>query len=135
MIRKPFPIAFAIALVLSLPLAGPADADDSAGDVPEATRTKVLTTIKEYVERDVAIKQSFLIVDSRTGEPLKLAFDHVHQGVKPEGGGYLACVDFKDAAGKVYDVDVVVDVAGAEPRVTAVHLHKIGGEAVTGEQQ
>ncbi len=131
MIRKPSPIAFVLALALAL--AGPVNAAEAAGEVPEATRTKVLETIQEYVERDVALKQSFLIVDSRTGEPLKLAFDHVHQGVKPEGGGYLACVDFKDAAGKLYDVDVVVDAAGEEPRVTAVRLHKVGGEEVAEE--
>lgn len=128
-----FTIAFATAGALAL--AGPAYTAGAAGDVPEATRSQVLATIQEYVERDVALKGSFLIVDPRTGEPLKLAFDHVHQGVKPEGDGYLACVDFKDDTGKVYDVDVVVDVAREEPRVTAVHLHKVGGEAVAKEKQ
>ena len=46
-------------------------------------------------------------------EPLRLEFDYVHQGVKPHEDGYLACVDFKDAAGTVYDVDVVVSPSGA----------------------
>lgn len=109
--------------------------EDTKPDVATETREVVLDTIEDYVRRDVDLKEAFLVVDPRTGEPLKLAFDHVHQGVKPRGERYLACVDFRDDAGMLYDVDVVVDLDAERPRVTEVYLHKVDGEAVAAKDR
>jgi hypothetical protein len=51
----------------------------------------------------------------------------VHQAVKNHEKGHLACVDFKDSAGKAYDVDVVV----GKKAVSQVFLHKVDGAPVT----
>ena len=98
--------------------------------VDEETKKETLAAIERYVKKDVELKQSFLIVDPRSGEPLRLSFDYVHQGVKPHAKGYLACVDFKDTAGSVYDVDVVVARSGSEMTVREVFLHKVDGTPV-----
>lgn len=97
----------------------------------EETKKETLAAIERYVKEDVELKQAFLIVDPRTGEPLRLTFDYVHQGVKPHAEGYLSCVDFKDAAGRSYDVDVVVARSGGEMKVKEVFLHKVDGTLVS----
>lgn len=91
--------------------------------------TPLAAVTQGYVKQDVALKGGFLIFDPRTGNPLRLDFDYVHQGVKPHEDGYLACVDFKDAAGTVYDVDVVVSRSGTTVAVQKVFVHKIDGKA------
>lgn len=99
--------------------------------IDEETKKQARAAIENYVKKDVELKQSFLLVDPRSGKPLQLTFDHVHGGVKPHAEGLLACVDFKDATGNVYDVDVVVAGAGGKMAVKKVFLHKVDGEPVT----
>jgi len=103
-----------------------------AGEVDEATRKQVQGEIKSYVDRDTDVKGRFLILDPRSDEPLALTFDHVHEGVHPHDRGYVACVDFKDRTGKVYDVDFVIGKASGSDSfaVREVHLHKVDGKAV-----
>ena len=96
----------------------------------EGTKAQVRETIQQYVERDVQLKDAFLVLDPRTGEALRLAFDHVHAGVKPHEKGHLACVDFKGQTGKVYDVDIVAGKSQDGWRVTKVFLHKVEGKAL-----
>ena len=121
-----------VALAASLAGLGPAAA---APELTDSQRQQVLASIASYVEQDEAIKGSFLLLDPRTSQPLALRFDHVHQAVEPDGDGYLACVDFKDSAGKVYDVDVVVALEGGATRVEQVRLHKADGVAVEAKPQ
>lgn len=104
-------------------------------DAPEAPETSeaVRDAIERYVRHDVEVKGAFLMLDPRTGEPLELTFDHVHEGVNPKGDDYVACVDFRDASGRLYDVDLVVDLEGEEAEVTDISLHKVDGQAVEAE--
>lgn len=95
------------------------------------TTKQALAAIDRYLQKDIEVKKSFLIVDPRSGEPVRLTFDHVHQGVKLHAKGYLACVDFTDAAGSLYDVDVVVGGSGSEMTVQEVFVHKVDGNPVT----
>lgn len=125
---KTLSLALAAALLLA-PLVHAGE----EGKIDEKTKTAVRAAIDVYVAKDVALKEKFLLLDPRTDAPLALAFDHVHDGVQPHDGGYRACVDFTDAAGTRYDVDVVVSLAGEEPEVREVFLHKIGGEPVARE--
>lgn len=109
--------------------------EGTKSDIAPETREVVLDTIEDYVRHDIAVKEAFLVVDPRTGEPLRLTLDHVHQGVKPRGERYLACVDFQDDAGTIHDVDVVVDLDAERPRVIDVYLHKVDGETVAAEDR
>jgi len=64
---------------------------------------------------------------------LKLAFDHVHDGVKAtDGGRQVVCVDFKSADGTVFDVDFYVDRAAAsgDLLVEDAVIHKVDGKNV-----
>lgn len=71
------------------------------------------------------------LTDPRSGTPVRLAFDYVHEGVeRTPGGRYLACVDFRAEDGEVYDVDYYVRRDGEGYRVADVVVHKAGGEKV-----
>lgn len=91
----------------------------------------MVKTIESYVQNDARVKEAFLVLDPRSGEPIRLTFDHVHEGVEAHDEGYVACVDFKDRTGKVYDVDVVVGKDAGPEQVAKVFLHKVDGEPVT----
>jgi hypothetical protein len=119
----------ALASLLFLPATASPGGDQAAPD--EATKAQVRSAIQKYVEEDVALKDAFLVIDPRTGEPLRLAFDNVHAGVTPHEKGYLACADFKDRTGKVYDVDLVVGKARDRWEAKKVLLHKIDGKLLT----
>ncbi|HEX9722794.1 MAG TPA: hypothetical protein VGC53_00760 [Vicinamibacteria bacterium] len=111
-------------------LATPALAGGPQTAIDETTKAQVLETIEAYVKGDAQVKEAFLILDRRNGEPLRLAFDHMHAGVEPHEEGYAACVDFKDASGTVYDVDIVIE-RGSDPlRVVKAFLHKVDGKEV-----
>ena len=112
----------------------PALPSETQAAIDEATKAKVREAIQKYVERDAQLKEAFLILDPRTGEPLRLAFDNVHAGVKPHEKGYVACVDFKDGVGKVYDVDIVVGSRPDRMEVAKVFIHKVEGKAITAKQ-
>lgn len=74
---------------------------------------------------------SLTLTDPRSGASVSMAFDHVHQSMDPTPGGrYVACVDFRDADGTVYDVDYYVDREGEGLRVEDVVLHKVGDKSV-----
>lgn len=112
-------------------LAGWALAGEGPGPIDEETKIQVREEIERYVKRDIRLKESFFILDRRTGEPLRLTFDYVHEGVKPHAQGYVSCVDFKDRSGRVYDVDLVVGGEGKNMVVREVFLHKVDGKPVT----
>ncbi len=118
----------AFTALLGAPLAAAGE-----GEVDAQTRERVTTAIADYVRHDSQLKGGFLIIDPRTDAPLELAFDHVHEGVHAtEDGAWVACVDFTDTAGALYDVDVVVRL-GEEAEVERVFLHKVNGRAVGGQ--
>ena len=98
--------------------------------ISDETRRQALETIERYVKHDVELKGGFLIVDPRSNTPLRLEFDYVHKGVKSHPDGYLTCVDFKDASGTVYDIDVVVAGSGEKMAVYDVFVHKVDGKVV-----
>ncbi len=125
---KSWLIPLASAALLGVPAAAAGE-----GEADEQTRERVTAAIAEYVRHDADLKGAFLLVDPRTGEPLKLTFDHVHEGVHPTAeGGWLACVDFTDEGGALYDVDIAVRF-GEEAEIERVALHKVNGQAVGGQ--
>ncbi len=94
-------------------------------DVP---MEEVRTTIRESIRTE---DDALTLVDPRSGEPLPLAFNYVHEGVsETPGGRYVACVDFLGPDGTAYDVDYYVARGAEEFRVEAVVLHKAGEATV-----
>lgn len=102
------------------------------GKVPEETAAQVRQAIESQVKKDVALKNSFLLVDPQTGKPTSLTFDHVHQGVNKVNGEYVACVDFQ-REGKTYDVDFFVQPRDGGWEVTRLRVHKINGQEIQHE--
>jgi hypothetical protein len=97
--------------------------------VPEETATQVRQAIESHVKKDVALKDSFLLLDPQTGKPMSLTFDHVHQSVNKVNGEYVACVDFQ-SAGKTYDVDFFVQPQDGGWEVSRLRVHKINGQEI-----
>jgi hypothetical protein len=118
----------ALMLVMLSMVAGYALAADGAMD--PGTETKVMQEIERYLAADAKLKKSFLLIDPRTDRVLRLALDHVHDGVMAHGSGYAACADFKDKAGKVYDVDLVVEIENDQAQVREIYLHMADGKQV-----
>lgn len=127
-------VAFVAVWVAALSLSLTAcQAQKEAAQTPAQSppsETDIKASIQRYIEQDRALKGAFLLKDPRSDQPLVLSFDHVHEAVhKSEEGVYSACVDFKDAAGKVYDVDVYVKSTQANPE--RLVLHKVDGKAIS----
>lgn len=120
--------AAAMTSLLSLLSAGWLLAADSAGNVDDQTKSRVRSEIERYVATDVKLRKYFFLIDPRNDKTLRLLFDHVHEGVGASPKGYAACVDFKDKAGKVYDVDFFVSLGDEGPRVEEIVLHKVDGK-------
>ncbi len=97
--------------------------------VPDETAAQVRQAIESYVKKDMALKESFLLSDPQTGQPMSLIFDHVHQGVEKVNGEYVVCVDFQ-REGKTYDVDFFVQPQGEQWEVSRLRVHKVDGKAV-----
>lgn len=74
---------------------------------------------------------ALILTDPRAGDPVSMAFDHVHESVdETPGGRYVACADFRAADGTVYDVDYYVRRANGRIQVEDVVLHKVAGQTV-----
>ena len=121
-----FQTAFFVTVLLLSP--APTFADEGA-KVPEETAAQVRQAIESHVKKDIALKDSFLLIDPHTGKPMSLTFDHVHQGVKKVNGEYVACVDFQ-REGQMYDVDFFVRQQDGEWEVSRLHVHKVDGKEV-----
>lgn len=110
--------------------AGALYAADKPAAVDEGTKAKVRLEIERYVAADTQLKGYFFIIDPRSDKVLRLTFDHVHDGVSVNPKGYIACADFKDKAGKLYDVDIVVDATDEPAQVREILLHKVEGKPI-----
>jgi len=110
--------------------AGALYAGEERSSIDEATKVKIRQEIERYVRADTQLKKSFLLVDPRTDRILRLTFDHVHEDIMPHANGYVACTDFKDRAGKVYDVDIVIDPMKEPEQVREIYLHKADGKPI-----
>ncbi len=74
---------------------------------------------------------SITVTDPATGVPVPLAYDHLHDKVDTtRAGRYFACVDFRSAAGPVYDVDYYVGRTAGTLTVQDVVVHQVGGRTV-----
>lgn len=115
-------------VLMSLLSAGSLLGAESDSSVDDQAKARVRSEIERYVAADIKLKKYFFLTDPRNDKTLRLLFDHVHEGVSASPKGYGACVDFKDKAGKVYDVDIFVSLGDAEERVEEVILHKVDGK-------
>lgn len=96
-------------------------ADESAADGVKAAITAAIQSQGD----------SITVTDPSTGQPVTLAFDHVHESVDATAGGRrVACVDFRAADGRVFDVDYYVGRRDGQLGVEDVVLHEVGGKSV-----
>jgi hypothetical protein len=122
-------LALVMGTLLILGIGTPSAGEEKA-PVDEGTKAKVRQEIERYVASDTLLKRYFFIIDPRSDKVLRLTFDHVHDGVSVHPMGYIACADFKDKAGKLYDVDIVVDATEEPARVREILLHKVEGKPI-----
>ncbi|MBI4364065.1 MAG: hypothetical protein HY568_01415 [Candidatus Latescibacteria bacterium] len=113
---------------MSLLSAGSLIGAESDSGVDDTAKARVRGEIERYVAADIKLKKYFFLTDPRSDKTLRLLFDHVHEGVSASPKGYGVCVDFKDKAGKVYDVDIFVSLGDTEARVEEIVLHKVDGK-------
>jgi len=119
---------FTAVALMSLLSVGPLLAAESGSGVDDQTKARVRSEIERYVAADIKLKKYFFLTDPRNDKALRLLFDHVHEGVEAAPKGYGACVDFKDKAGKVHDVDFFVSLGDDGRRMEEIVLHKVDGK-------
>jgi len=104
----------------------------SAKNVESSEKTKVVKKVEQYIQRDKEAKGGyFLLYDEKVDKPLALTLQGVHKDMVLDAGDgtYVACADFVDTDGKVYDVDILVRDAGDRGlEVSGVSIHKAGDE-------
>lgn len=90
--------------------------------------SKVATQVKDAISR--AWKSGQTLTDPRSGERKSFTFEGVHETVKPvAGGAYFACVDARDQAGVLYDLDTyVVRQDDGSFAIAQTLIHKEGGK-------
>lgn len=101
----------------------------------DASMTAAPEAVRRAAEAHVQAAGGRMTFEDPRGEGrLELAFDHVHEGVHgTEGGRQFVCVDFKDEAGTLYDVDFYLDERGGITAGLVVEdtvVHKVDGENV-----
>lgn len=117
--------------IVPLILAACGGAAEEAGEVPPTVAEDVKSTV---VERIQAYNDTIPIAHPETGERVELVFDHVHEEVAATPGGrYVACVDFLDPDGTVWDVDYYVGEQDGGYAVEDVLIHTIDDENVIPE--
>lgn len=114
-----------IVFVLSLAvlMAGPALAVEPSEKDKQAIRGE----LNQFLQRQT-IDGKFFHYDPIEGRMLVLQFDEVHEGIKPAGELFVACVDFRDQFGRKLDVDIIVAPAKGSYRAIQALLHKVDGE-------
>lgn len=106
----------------------------------DASTTVAPEAVRRAAEAHVQAAGGRMSFDDPRGEGrLELAFDHVHEGVHETGGGrHVVCVDFKDEAGTLYDIDFYVDERGGATAGLVVEdavVHKVDGKNTLSESR
>ncbi len=96
------------------------------------TLQNLAQAIESFVEADINLRGSFLVIDPTTNEVLKLNLEKVHKERLSHVGDnvYFACADFNADNGKVYDLDIFLQGKNTDNlTVTEISVHKEDGEA------
>jgi signal transduction histidine kinase len=70
----------------------------------------------------------YVVYDALGAGMVPLTFKLIHPGVRMIGGFYVSCIDFNDAKGTLYDIDMMVAKEGAHYKVYQDLIHAVGGE-------
>ena len=96
------------------------------------TLQNLARAIESFVEADINLRGSFLVIDPKTNKALKLTLEKVHKERLSHVGDnvYFACADFNADNGKVYDLDIFLQGKNTDTlTVTEISVHKEDGEA------
>lgn len=119
--RKLLLAAFA-AVVLAMPaMAAMETMDLPPGD--EAAIQKAMTTFV----KDHTVQGHYTMYDALGAGFVPLTFKQIHPGVRMIGGFYVSCLDFVDADGTLYDIDLMVAKADKGFVVQQDVVHGVGG--------
>jgi len=70
----------------------------------------------------------YTVYDALGAGTVPLTFKQIHEGVRMIGGFYVSCIDFVDAKGTLYDIDLMVARDGDHYKVFQDLIHAVGGE-------
>ena len=96
------------------------------------TLQNLAQAIESFVEADINLRGSFLVIDPTTNEVLKLNLEKVHKERLSHVGDdiYFACADFYAGNGKLYDLDIFLQGENTDDlTVTEISVHKEDGKA------
>lgn len=103
----------------------------SKDEASAVTVDQMAQAISDYVNADAKLKGGFFFVyDATSKKPLQLSLDKVHKEKLSQVGDnlYFACSDFKEAGGKMYDLDFFMQSVDGKLTVTELMIHKEEGK-------
>lgn len=120
--RKLLLAAFAAVLLAVPALASMQTIDLAPGE--EAAIQKAMTTFVQ----DHTVKGHYVMYDALGAGFVPLTFKLIHPGVRMIGGFYVSCLDFVDADGTLYDIDLMVSKNDKGFVVQQDVVHGVGGK-------
>ncbi len=78
--------------------------------------------------QDHTLDGHYTVYDALGAGTVPLSFKLIHPGVRMIGGFYVSCVDFVDAKGTLYDIDMMVAKQGDHYKVFQDLIHAVGAE-------
>jgi hypothetical protein len=115
---------FAVAVLL---LVAPLTMAGNDTNIKGYERVAIKTAMGQHVQANT-LKANYIIYDNQKGELKKLTLDNIHEGIVRKGDFFVSCADFKDASGKLYDLDFLVAKQGDDYRVIQALVHAVDGK-------
>jgi len=82
--------------------------------------------MQALIERNT-INNTYRLYDPIKGKLLHLQLVKLHEGIVKKGDYFVSCADFKDAEGKLVDLDFLVLKDGTKMIATQAIIHKADG--------
>jgi hypothetical protein len=118
-----FLLAGIIAAVVATPALAAMDTVPLAASDEAAIQDAMDVFIKDHMKDG-----HYTVYDALGAGMVPLTFKQVHEGVRMIGGFYVSCVDFVDAKGTLYDIDLMVANDGRHYKVYQDLIHAVGTE-------
>ncbi len=90
-------------------------------------RTEIKIAMQTLIERNT-INNTYRLYDPIKGKLLHLQLVKLHEGIVKKGDYFVSCADFKDAEGKLVDLDFLVLKDGTKMIATQAIIHKADGK-------
>jgi len=116
-----------LAGIAAIVLATPALAAMDTVALAPADEAAIQDAMDAFI-KDHTLGGHYTVYDALGAGTVPLTFQLIHPGVRMIGGFYVSCIDFTDAKGTLYDIDMMVAKDAGHYKVYQDLIHAVGGE-------